>query len=425
MLYTAEMPTAPPGFHALVAGHRGAVLADPSGAVENLSAKAALKRLSDGPRPLVCHAPSTFLRLGAGSTAAFDLLELFAFVRPARFCRPTPSGIAEALLLDEPQGAEQEALSLQRAAEALLAELAEPEFDREVAAETAREMGNWIWTPHVLRVLEAETPSVMGRAPGLHAWRRIEEWSEHAPTAPPGNQPVSAEDARRRLALLDEWEAELDRVYSGEPSHPVMVALQDVVRRAGIPAEPLRDLIEANRMDQGTGRFETYADLLHYCAHSANPVGRVVLRVLGEATEENVRLSDATCSALQLANFWQDVARDYRMGRVYIPQEDMSAFGCREERIAEGIADGAFRRLMRFEVDRAEALFAEGAPLARRLRGRAGLAVDLFGRGGRRVLDAIREQDYDVLSKRPVVTRPRKAFIALAAALRMAPPRRA
>jgi len=228
-----------------------------------------------------------------------------------------------------------------------------------------------------------------------------------------------------RLALLDEWEAELDLVYSGEPSHPVMVALQDVVRRAAIPPEPLLDLIEANRMDQGTGRFETYADLLRYCAHSANPVGRVALRVLGEATEENVRLSDATCSALQLANFWQDVARDCRMGRVYIPQEDMRAFGCREERIAEGVADGAFRRLMRFEVDRAEALFAEGAPLARRLRGRAGLAVDLFGRGGRRILDAIREQDYDVLSKRPVVTRPRKAFIALAAALRMASPRRA
>ena len=227
-----------------------------------------------------------------------------------------------------------------------------------------------------------------------------------------------------RLALLDEWEAEFDLVHRGEPSHPVMLALQDVVRRAGIPPEPFRDLIEANRMDQGTGRFETYADLLRYCAHSANPVGRVVLHVLGEAEEENVRLSDATCTVLQLANFWQDVARDYRMGRVYVPQEDMRAFGCREERIAEGVADGAFRRMMRFEVDRAEALFAEGAPLARRLRGRAGLAVDLFGRGGRRILDAIREQDYDVLSKRPVVTRPRKALIALGAALRRAAPRR-
>lgn len=248
MLYTAEMSTAPPGFHALVAGHRGAVLADPSGAVENLSAKAALKRLSDGPRPLVCHAPSTFLRLGAGSTAAFDLLELFAFVRPARFCRPTPSGIAEALLLDEPQGAEQEALSLQRAAEALLAELAEPEFDREVAAETAREMRSWIWTPHVLRVLEAETPSVMGRAPGLHAWRRIEEWSEHAPTAPPGNQPVSPEEARSRLASLVGSNAE-DRPQQGDYASAVSQAFA-AREEQGAPSAVLAEA--------GTGTGKTF-----------------------------------------------------------------------------------------------------------------------------------------------------------------------
>ena len=223
-----------------------------------------------------------------------------------------------------------------------------------------------------------------------------------------------------RLALLDEWEAELDLAYSGEPAHPVMVALQDVVRRAAIPPEPFRKLIQANRIDQGAGRFETYADLLRYCDHSANPVGRKVLYVLGEASEENFRLSDATCTALQLANFWQDVARDHRIGRVYIPQEDLRAFGCAEERIAEGAADEAFRALMRFEVDRAAALFSEGAPLAGRLRGRAKLAVALFSKGGMRVLDAIREQDYDTLGKRPVVTRPRKAWLALAAALRIA-----
>ena len=141
-----------------------------------------------------------------------------------------------------------------------------------------------------------------------------------------------------RLALLDEWEAELTRALTpalsqGEreqegPTHPIMVALQDTIRRARIPEEPFRKLIEANRMDQGCGRFETYADVLHYCDHSANPVGRMVLHVLGEASEENVRLSDATCTALQLANFWQDVARDYAMGRIYIPLEDMRAFGC-------------------------------------------------------------------------------------------------
>ncbi|MCY4581940.1 MAG: squalene synthase HpnC, partial [Chloroflexi bacterium] len=211
-----------------------------------------------------------------------------------------------------------------------------------------------------------------------------------------------------RLALLDEWEAELSRALTpassagqapalsrgerGEegPTHPIMVALQDTVRRSQIPEEPFRKLIEANRMDQGSGRFEAYADVLHYCDHSANPVGRMVLHVLGEASEENVLLSDATCTALQLANFWQDVVRDYAIGRIYLPLEDMRAFGCSEEQIAEGVADGAFRDLMRFEVDRAQALFEEGLPLAARLSGRARLAIALFSKGGLRVLDAIR-----------------------------------
>ena len=222
-----------------------------------------------------------------------------------------------------------------------------------------------------------------------------------------------------RLALLDEWDAELDLAYTGEPAHPIMVALQDTIRRAQIPEEPFRKLIEANRMDQGAGRFETYADVLHYCDHSANPVGRMVLHVLGEASEENVRLSDATCTALQLANFWQDVARDYAMGRIYIPLEDMRAFGCAEEQIANGVADRAFRDLMRSEVDRAQALFEEGLPLATRLGGRARLAIALFSKGGMRVLDAIRKQDYDVLSERPVVTRSRKLWLILSTAVRL------
>ena len=222
-----------------------------------------------------------------------------------------------------------------------------------------------------------------------------------------------------RLALLDEWDAELDLAYNGEPTHPIMVALQDTIRRAQIPEEPFRKLIEANRMDQGVGRFETYADVLHYCDHSANPVGRMVLHVLGEASEENVRLSDATCTALQLANFWQDVARDYAMGRIYIPLEDMRAFGCTEEQIANGVADKAFLDLMRSEVDRAQALFEEGLPLATRLGGRARLAIALFSKGGMRVLDAIRKQDYDVLSERPVVTRSRKLWLILSTAVRL------
>ena len=232
-----------------------------------------------------------------------------------------------------------------------------------------------------------------------------------------------------RLALLDEWEAELNRALTIPLSqrergmegsaHPIMVALQDTIRHARIPEEPFRKLIEANRMDQRSGRFETYADVLRYCDHSANPVGRMVLHVLGEASEENVRLSDATCTALQLANFWQDVARDYAMGRIYIPLEDIQAFGCTEEQVANGVADKAFRDLMRFEVDRAQALFEEGLPLATRLSGRARLAVTLFSKGGMRVLDAIRKQDYDVLSERPVVTRSRKLWLILSTAARL------
>ncbi len=227
-----------------------------------------------------------------------------------------------------------------------------------------------------------------------------------------------------RLALLDEWEAELTRAYTSKPTHPIMVALQDTIRRAQIPEEPFHKLIEANRMDQGSGRFETYADVLHYCDHSANPVGRMVLHVLGEATDENVRLSDATCTALQLANFWQDVARDYAMGRIYIPLEDIQAFGCTEEQIANGVADKAFRDLMRCEVDRAQALFEEGLPLASRLSGRARLAIALFSKGGMRVLDAIRKQDYDVLSERPVVTRYRKLWLIFSTAVRLTALRR-
>ena len=223
-----------------------------------------------------------------------------------------------------------------------------------------------------------------------------------------------------RLAQLDEWERQLSRCYAGDPTHPVMVALQDVIRRCNIPDEPFRRLIQANRMDQTGGRFASYGDLLHYCAHSANPVGRMVLHVLGDRSAESRRLSDAVCTALQLANFWQDVRRDYAKGRIYLPLEDLHRFGCSEERIARGVADAAFRDLMRFEVERARALFAAGRPLVDRLRGRPRLAVALFVGGGTRVLDAIREQDYDVLSRRPVVTGSRRLWITLATCARLA-----
>ncbi len=222
-----------------------------------------------------------------------------------------------------------------------------------------------------------------------------------------------------RLTLLDDWEAELSRCYEGQPTDPVLVALQDTIRRFDIPSEPFTRLIEANRMDQRQHRYGTYDDLLHYCRHSAEPVGRMVLYVLGYRDPERQALSDATCTALQLANFWQDVHRDYQMGRIYIPQEDMTRFRYSEEELAACVVNDRFRSLMRFQVDRAEELFRQGLPLVQRLHGRARLDVALFSRGGLAVLAAIRRQNYDVLSRRPVVTRSRKLWLMLSTMARL------
>ena len=223
-----------------------------------------------------------------------------------------------------------------------------------------------------------------------------------------------------RLALLDDWEGQLVQCYGGSPSHPIMAALQDTIRRFDIPDLPFRKLIQANRMDQQHVRFETYQDLLHYCGHSAASVGRMVLYVLGDRTDESHRLSDATCNALQLANFWQDVQRDYAMDRIYIPLEDMRHFGYTEGELGRGSVTDAFRAMMRFEVDRAQALFEEGLPLAARIKGRMKLDIALFTKGGMRVLDAIRGQGFDVLGHRPVVTKPRKLWLMGSTAARLA-----
>ena len=222
-----------------------------------------------------------------------------------------------------------------------------------------------------------------------------------------------------RLSLLDAWEEELTRCYGDAPTHPIMVALQDTIAHFDIPDEPFRKLIEANRMDQRQQRFPAYQDLLHYCDHSANPVGRMVLYVLGYRDEERQRLSDATCTALQLANFWQDVRRDWEMGRVYIPLEDMTRFAYGEADLAQGVVDDRFRELMRFEVDRAEALFRQGMPLARMLRGKARIDVALFSKGGMAVLRAIRRQEYDVLNHRPTVSTTRKLWLMLSTAAKV------
>ena len=222
-----------------------------------------------------------------------------------------------------------------------------------------------------------------------------------------------------RLRALDYWEQEVEACFSDTPNHPYMVAVQDTVRSFDIPREPFLRLIEANRMDQATKRYATYADLEHYCRHSANPVGHLVLYVCGYRDEERQRLSDFTCTALQLANFWQDVARDYAMGRVYIPREDMDRFGYTEEELAQGVITDGFRRMIAFEVDRARDLFHRGLPLVGLVDGPLKLDIALFSKGGLSVLDSIERQGFDVLSRRPVVGRVRKLRLLVSTLLKL------
>ncbi|HZP56735.1 MAG TPA: squalene synthase HpnC [Dehalococcoidia bacterium] len=222
-----------------------------------------------------------------------------------------------------------------------------------------------------------------------------------------------------RLALLDAWEDDLRACFAGETRSPLFAALGETVRACAIPPEPFLRLIEANRMDQRVRRFATYDDLLHYCAHSATPVGRMVLCVLGYRDEERARLADATCTALQLANFWQDVSRDLAQDRVYIPQEDLRRFGLGDDDLRAGAADARYRDLMRFEVERARELFRRGRALEAMVDRRARTDVRLFRLGGEAVLDAIARAGYDTLRARPRVGKARKAWLALSSGLRM------
>ena len=214
-----------------------------------------------------------------------------------------------------------------------------------------------------------------------------------------------------RLGLLDWWENELRSCYISTPTHPIAVALRETIHRFEIPQEPFLKLVEANRMDQRDGRHATYEDLLRYCEHSANPVGHLFLYLFGYRDEERQRLSDATCTALQLTNFWQDVRRDLDMGRVYIPQEDMERFGYTEEKLHAGVVDDSFRDLMRFQVDRARVLFDQGAELVDTVEGAVRLDIALFTLGGLHILKAIERRRYDVLSSRPTLSKIARAWL--------------
>jgi squalene synthase HpnC len=217
------------------------------------------------------------------------------------------------------------------------------------------------------------------------------------------------------LALLDFWGHELDACYEGRTRYPVFVALAQTIKECSIPKEPFADLLVAFRQDQTVTRYESIDDLLAYCRYSANPVGRLVLYACGESNEENFALSDATCTALQLANFWQDVREDYARGRIYLPKKDMDFYLVTEEYIAEKIVTPEFRALMHCEVDYARSLFEEGLPLIGKVHRDLAIDLDLFSRGGLEILRAIERQGYDVLSARPAISKSRKLALMMRA----------
>jgi len=217
--------------------------------------------------------------------------------------------------------------------------------------------------------------------------------------------------------LLDQWEAELEACYLGGARHPVFVALAETVRACDIPKHEFSDLLRAFRQDQFVSRYETFDDVLGYCHYSANPVGHLVLYVCGYRDAERQKLSDFTCTALQLANFWQDVIVDYGKGRIYLPLEDLRRYRVSEEDIANRRATPEFLEMMRFEVERAREWFANGLPLVKRVDRALAIDLELFTRGGQEILNAIEHQGYDVLRKRPVISKSRKLALVARAAL--------
>lgn len=230
-------------------------------------------------------------------------------------------------------------------------------------------------------------------------------------------------DTRVSLALLERWEQELTATYcalegrasEGAVRHPVFVALAETIQNCSIPRHEFSDLLTAFRQDQTVTRYETFDDLLGYCRNSANPVGHLVLYLCGYKDEERQRLSDYTCTALQLANFWQDVSVDWKKGRVYLPLEDLRRFGVSEAQIAERRFSAQFRELMRFEVERARQWFQMGLPLVKMVDRSLALDIELFSRGGMAILQAIESQDYNVLAQRPSLSKFHKAGLAFRA----------
>ena len=227
-------------------------------------------------------------------------------------------------------------------------------------------------------------------------------------------------DCARSLQLLEWWRGELDGMYAGRATHPVFAALLPTVQRYGIPRQPFSDLVDAFVQDQTVTRYRDWDALFGYCRNSANPVGRLVLYLCGYSDEPRQKLSDATCTALQLANFWQDVTVDLLKDRIYIPLDIMGRHGYTVEELFSHRFTPPFREVMREIVDKARELFLIGLPLAGMVDRRLAIDLDLFSRGGMRVLDKIEQQGYDVLSSRPAISKIERVRLLLASVARMA-----
>ena len=207
-----------------------------------------------------------------------------------------------------------------------------------------------------------------------------------------------------RLEQLGEFRAELRRIAFHEtPLTPLFQHLAAEIRQHTLPMQPFHDLLDAFSQDVVKKRYANFDEVLDYCRRSANPVGKLLLHLYGETTPVNLAYSDAICTSLQLINFWQDVAKDYAIGRIYLPLDELAQFGVSEEQIAHGISDNAWRKLMQFQVDRARTMMLTGKPLGTILTGRIGLEMRMIIAGGLRILDKLENAQYDMFRHRPVL----------------------